>query len=236
MVSGKVRRTLTLTLLLTDPNQGAPHAPRRVAPRRAPAGQRPRRAPGSDAPLATALHLPAAAASFSPLEQPSVEAPLHGPMWRTRLSFGRPASPRQASWPRLADPRSCPRHLLALVKPARGSSGRTLVGAVFHIGVSCTSTPRAPSPRATRGTGRRGRGARPVTLHSMRPPGTKAMPAAMAAAAAAAAEAEAEAATVAAAAAVSARCGVPWHCTLQPAARTSRRASTPTRQWRCLPR
>ena len=45
-----------------------------------------------------------------------------------------PASPDQASWQRLADPGSCPRHLLALFKPARGSSGRTLVGAVFHIG------------------------------------------------------------------------------------------------------
>ena len=37
-----------------------------------------------------------------------------------------PASPDQASWQRLADPGSCPRHLLALFKPARGSSGRTL--------------------------------------------------------------------------------------------------------------
>ena len=45
-----------------------------------------------------------------------------------------PARPVGRVSPRLADPKSCPRYLLALFKPARGSSGRTLVGAVFHIG------------------------------------------------------------------------------------------------------
>ena len=36
----------------------------------------------------------------------------HGP-------FGRPASPHQGTWSRLADPRSCPGHPLALPKPDR---------------------------------------------------------------------------------------------------------------------
>ena len=33
----------------------------------------------------------------------------HAPLWKKRLC-GRRGSPRQASWPRLAGPRSCPGH------------------------------------------------------------------------------------------------------------------------------
>ena len=51
--------------------------------------------------------------------------------------FGRPASPRQASRPRRAEAgRGGPRRAdPRLVKPARHSSGRSLVGGLFHIGV-----------------------------------------------------------------------------------------------------
>ena len=45
---------------------------------------------------------------------------------------------RPASWPRLAAPSRCPGRPLVLAKPARGSSGRALVGAVFHIGTEPT--------------------------------------------------------------------------------------------------
>ena len=37
-------------------------------------------------------------------------------------------------WPRLPAPRCCPGHPMALVKPARRHSGRTLLGLVFHTG------------------------------------------------------------------------------------------------------
>eukprot|EP00964_Phaeocystis_antarctica_P064940 scaffold39115_cov65-Phaeocystis_antarctica.AAC.2 len=36
--------------------------------------------------------------------------------------------------PRLDGPRSCPGHPLALVKPARGRSGRTFVGLALRTG------------------------------------------------------------------------------------------------------
>eukprot|EP00964_Phaeocystis_antarctica_P008447 scaffold4557_cov65-Phaeocystis_antarctica.AAC.3 len=49
---------------------------------------------------------------------------------------GRPASLRQTSWPRLAAPRCRPGHPLALVKPARHHSSRTLVGLGFDLGAS----------------------------------------------------------------------------------------------------
>ena len=49
---------------------------------------------------------------------------------------GRPASLRQASWPRLAAPRCRPGHPLALVKPARRHFGRTSVGLGFDLGAS----------------------------------------------------------------------------------------------------
>ena len=76
----------------------------------------------------------------SPLAPPSLEA-IEGALraalapvrlqWGEQDPFGRPsppASPRQASWPRRADPRSC----------LRCSLGRCVVGDVYHMAMSTT--------------------------------------------------------------------------------------------------